>query len=163
MKKILCIGFVILAFNLFAQDTISVGESFIEKELVFNKNTNELFTSIIQNKNRKKVKSELHYIDGRLRKEFFFYNTKKQAISEEFNYFENGKLEKTIKYHSTGMPYLYRYYNQNDEFYLEEFYKNDRLESSIEFKNGKKHGKQFCYDSNGIPITIYFENGKQIK
>ena len=78
--------------------------------------------------------------------------------SDDFNYYL-----RLFKNKSGFYAYLYDYSKMKwHKFDVKEYYKNGVLESSTNYKNGKKDGIMICHDKEGNLLQFVYKEGKLI-
>lgn len=163
--KILLI--VILFFGkLYSQETIEFNNVFFENGIAYNKLNNEIFSGIVQNKNKSgHIKFEEIYVNGKLTKTLLYYNFKSEQIVCDETLFnsETNKKEKHTRFSSDGKKYWETKFNENEKKSEFNSYENGNLILHVEYKNGKKDGKWFCYNDDGTKCEMEYSNGKKIK
>jgi|GEM_PF-6048873 len=166
MKIKVLIIFTLLSFNCFAQEKIELRNIYFENRIAFNELTNQVFTGIAQNKNKKGyIKSEEVYENGILLKKLLYYNIHfKQIVSDEtiFNPKTNKKITH-LRYSSDGKIYWETIFDENQRKSEFNTYENGINTLHEEYLNGKKHGKWFKICDDGTECKKEYSNGKKIK
>ncbi|MDR7209255.1 hypothetical protein [Flavobacterium piscis] len=54
-------------------------------------------------------------------------------------------------------------FDENGKKILEEYYSENKITYSCEYKEGKKNGKELCLSKKNGMITNFYDNGKKIK
>ena len=163
--KILVI--LILIFGkTFSQEKTAWNNVYWENEIAYTKQNNQLFTGIVQNKNKNgHIKYEEVYSNGKLNKSLVYYNIyPEQIVSTEtiFNPETNKKI-KLLNYSSNGKNKWETNFDDNEKKSEFNFYEDGKLVEHKEFFQGKKNGKWFCFEKDGSKCEIEYKNGKKIK
>jgi len=155
---------IFFSLHLYSQDSLNIKEVYIENNLTYRKDNNELFSGIAYKfKHKNHLLGTVEFKKGGLIKLTTYFNGKKKIISEEIFYNDNGKIEKKIKY---GYSRDYKWiecYDENSNKIAEEDYSNGKLVYKCPFLNNKKHGIQISINENGEKSECKFINGKHIK
>lgn len=165
--KIIFIFFLFLISNfLFSQEIYQNKDVYFDNNIAYKVSDNKTISGIVEfrdNKNIIFLKKE--FLNGTLIKLFEYYNVRKmnfrEVVAREIEY-KNGKIISKIFYRSTGEKFGYIAYDESGKKKLEEYYKNGVLESSTNYKNGKKDGIMICHDKEGNLLQFVYKEGKLI-
>ncbi|MCL9804394.1 hypothetical protein NAT51_02590 [Flavobacterium amniphilum] len=173
MKNLLLL--FLLSFNFtFSQENFvnSYVHIYGKDGLVYKVKDNQLFTGTISFiKKNGVIRHKTVFNNGYLTNTYLYYNKSSRGkISEETVYYQEKVNEdvpklhpkKIISYHSTGEIYNIKYYDLEGENYLEESFEDGKLTYSCEYKNGKKHGKEYCTTRKCGEETVMYSKGKKI-
>ncbi|WP_333694823.1 hypothetical protein [Flavobacterium sp.] len=167
MKNLLFILFFYTSFAYSQKTFINTRDSiYMNKELFYTTNNNTLFDGYFDRvkKNGVIISREV-YENGILKKILFYYNkSAKGKVYLEIQYSlesSNYYKKKEIYYHSNGEIYKVKDFDLVNLANLV-LYENGTIVYSCEYKNGKKHGIEICYDKNNNLIQFQYENGKKI-
>ncbi|CAD0002608.1 hypothetical protein [Flavobacterium salmonis] len=164
--------FFLLFFSLqsFSQDTTALNpkDIYVKENLVYKTADDSIFTGSVEihrwTNNVLLAKEE--YKDGIIVLFTTYYNKSMKGIpSRKTYYYENAffKKKKENRLDFDGNIDSTIYFDENGDKTLEEFYSENKLVYSCEYKGGKKNGKELCLsDKNGM-ITNFYDNGKKLK
>ena len=159
--------YILLFFSqkIVSQKIFSKNEIFAKDSLVYEINSNQLFTGIIQNYAHKNHWiSEIEFLNGILKKSGFYYNGKEQIVSDEIYYFGNNKkIQKKIKYSLDHNLVWIKHFDKKGFKILEEEFKDNILTYSCPFSNNKKNGVVFSLNKKGEKNECEYINGNYIK
>lgn len=150
-----------------AQEVVAFDDLYIDEELIYKDSDDSLFTGICE-KRRKNghLVLEEFFKNGVILVSKYYYNGQKKIMSDSVIY----NPTKPNKY-----KVLYRFnlktqkiseknsYDENGKLILVENFKNDKLTYSCEYNGKKKHGREFCYSKDDVPIEFQYINGKKVK
>lgn len=148
-----------------AQDRIDYKEIYYENFLAYRYADDHLFSGIAFKARRNgHVVYEDSIVNGHLIKMRVFFNRDPKKISTEYYYYPNSfEIQKEVRYEYKRPYVTHIYYNTNGKRRLEETYLDTVVTYKCEYKNGKKHGIEFCINEDGSKWSKTYENGKRIK
>ncbi|TAI46953.1 hypothetical protein [Flagellimonas allohymeniacidonis] len=150
----------------FGQDNLDIKEIYIDNGLVYKVSNNTRFTGVAQ-KVRKNghVVFEDFYNDGVILHSINYFNSRNKEPAAKTIYHKNFVPKQTVKYLSNekGAWQELTHYDENGLKILEETKRDGIITYSCEFLNGKKHGKEYCFEEDGTKLTFYYRRGKKIK
>ncbi|MCT8341215.1 hypothetical protein MG296_14205 [Flavobacteriaceae bacterium TK19130] len=166
MRKILLIILILTFGNTFSQKTVDLRDIYTEEGLTYSSNDNKLFSGKAQHirKNGHLVYEE-YFEDGKLTKTITYYNgTDEPTPSTITEYYIGTDNKKTTTNYGLKKPTVeFVHYDQNGNRTLIERFEDENLIYRCEFQNNRKHGIEFCLDNNGEELRIEYENGKKVK
>lgn len=123
------------------------------------------FSGIAESKNNKgHLIFDEEYDNGFKTKYTLYYNGGNKAIARQIYYFEKSfSKQKEIKYSGDKSKTWYTHFGADGKKTFKETYIGTDLIYSCEYKNSKKHGKEFCIKKDGSNSVRYYQNGKKIK
>jgi len=164
---LLCTVFQVSAQNRAVLDTIAMDEVYMENELVYRYADDERFTGISQSKRKNgHLTYEGEYQDGVILVDYQYYNGKQKVLSHKtlYNRYKPWIREKEYFYGSKGKWNQTTYFDENGKKKLVEQHKKDgRLYYRCTYVDGKKHGKEICFEADGSEIVDEFLEGKKVK
>jgi antitoxin component YwqK of YwqJK toxin-antitoxin module len=168
MKKLITVLFFFFALSGFGQEkTYAEGEIYFYDDLAYKESDGHLFTGTIPvHKKNGRLISEETYTKGFLTKEVRYFNKSgtPKIYSETYFYEAEFKRQKVVYYYPNGSLYRINYFDLNEEKTLMEDYDDtNKLIYSCEYKNGRKHGKEFCITKKCANMTDYYVDGKKVK
>ena len=168
--KYIILLFLFLTFSkLFAQETVSINEIYIDNNNIAHKVENdEKFTGFAQ-KTRKNghIIYEDEFENGIILVNYSYFNSSDKRLAGKMIYNQNKPFvfEKFIEYKSNKNAdwQEIKSYDQNGIKILEETITDGKTTYRCEFLNGKKHGTEFCIKEDGSDLIIEYKNGKKVK
>ena len=163
----LLILIILFTFNeLISQEIIGMKEVYIDNNLVYKNETDELFTGIAQSKRKNgHLVYEEEYKNGIILSSNLYYNGKEIRVSNKtiYNPEKPLVLSKEIKYNLEGEIFETTTYNDNGIKILVEQFKNGKLTYSCQYSGKKKHGLELGYGEDGkkLKYRCEFINGKK--
>jgi antitoxin component YwqK of YwqJK toxin-antitoxin module len=163
MKKILLLYlFIIYSATSFGQERINRNDIYLKDKLAYTKADNKLFTGIAESRTGKgHLTFEEEYKEGYKSKYTLYYNGSTLAAREIYYHDRSLIKQKEVKYSGDKSKTWFRHYDVNGSKVLEETYENSKLIYSCEFRDNKKHGKEFCITKKS-DFTEFYENGKKV-
>jgi antitoxin component YwqK of YwqJK toxin-antitoxin module len=153
MKNILLIIFICFLNQLSAQEKVGMKDLYVENDLTYKIADDKLFSGQAQHvrKNGHLVYEE-YFENGKLTKSITYYNgTEKPTPARETNF---GLDKPTTEY---------KHFDKSGKKTLIEQYENDKLIYRCEYQKNKKHGIEYCLNEDGTELRTEYRNGKKIK
>lgn len=169
--KLKCLLIILGIFNysiIYAQDTLSIENIYLENSIVYDAKSELAFTGVAQKmrKNGHLVFEEV-YDQGILVEFRGYYNGNTKRLSDKIFYYRDKPFvpKEAIRYYTNKKQAIIETtsYNRNEEKTLVTRYADTTLIYKCSYKNGKKNGKEFCYDKNDKPLITTFKEGKKVK
>jgi len=167
LKILIFCTFLFFGNFVFSQQIVSFNETYISDEnLVYNTQTDKPFTGKAQRKRKNgHLVYEEEYKNGFIIESTVYYNrTKEPTPATKFLYDEknNFRAIKKIQFGLKKNTKMITHFDINGRKKLFESYLDGNLIYSCEYKNNRKHGKEFCI-VDGEDIVIEYINGKKVK
>jgi len=167
LKSILLITVLSTLFG-YGQDTIGINEIYIDDGLAYRVANETIFTRVAQRVRKNgHVVFEEFYNSGKILSDIAYFNFHDKKPSEETIYHDSKNFvpHKRIKYLSNkhGQWQEIIHYDLNGQKILEETIKEGKTTYMCEFLNGKKHGREYCFDDDGNELIFQYQDGKKIK
>ena len=163
--KYLLLLVLISSYKVNSQDTLSLKEVYIDKDLVY-KMDGQRFSGLAQDKRKNgKLNYEEYYKDGVILWSNMYFNTKEKKVSDKtiYNRYKLWVIEKEIRFRLSQDTLQIKTYDDNGKKILLEQFENNKLTYSCQYDGRKKHGKEFCFDDDGKELIIEYVNGKKKK
>ena len=166
MKYKILLIIILISSKLFAQEKIELNNVYFDNGIAYNKINNQIFTGVAQNKKKNgHIKFEEFYENGKLTKTLLYYNIySEQIVSDEtiFNSKTN-KKERHLRFSSDKKKYWETKFDENEQKSEFNSYLNGIQVLHEKYKNGKKDGKWFCIYKDGTKCEMEYSKGKKIK
>ena len=164
--KTYCLTLLLLGGGfLYAQDTLSVKEVYLDQDLAYQEDTNSLFTGIVQAKRGKqKTSYEQVYNQGVIQSEVVYYRGHREKPMFR-TYYQAEKpwvFQKIYYYHKKKEKYEITSFDADGKQVLIQRYEKGKLTYSCEYDGRVKDGKEICYAENGDQTVLAFEKGEKI-
>lgn len=167
MKKVV----FLLAFCIFqvvlAQEIVDIKNIYLHEDgRIYKITTNQPFSGHAQ-----KIRGNGHLVyedyfeSGFLTETTIYFNrTKEPKPSRRIEYYDKTFLKKKETNYSLSKPTIELiFFDINGRKTLIEQYENDRLTYRCPYSRNKKHGTEFCINTNGKESTFEYRYGKKIK
>ncbi|NHF61626.1 hypothetical protein FK220_019935 [Flavobacteriaceae bacterium TP-CH-4] len=166
MKNILLIVLICFLTQVSAQEIVGMKDLYVENDLTYKVAGGKLFSGQAQNvrKNGHLVYEE-YFDNGKLTKSIIYYNgTEKPTPARETEfYLETQTKRKETNYGLSKATIEFKHYDKNGKKTLIEQYENEKLIYRCEYQKNKKHGIEYCLDDDGTELRIEYRNGKKNK
>lgn len=165
MKMYFLILLLLWVGLLYAQDTLSVKEVYLDKDLAYQEDTNGLFTGIVQAKRGKqKTSYEQVYDMGVIQSEVVYYRGDHEKPQFR-TYYQPKKpwvFQKIYYYHKKKEKYEITSFDEDGKKVLIQRFEKGKLTYSCEYDGIVKNGQEICYAVNGDQTVLEFEKGERI-
>lgn len=150
-------------FRLSSQELINYDDIYLENNLAYKYNDEKLFSGIAQIKKKNgQISHELEYDKGVILSQKIYARKKGKGLLRKIIYDPQKPYKelKQIRYFS-GIEET-KCFDDKGKCKLIEQRKNGVLFYSCEYLNGKKNGREICFNDDGTQTIVKFSNGKKI-
>jgi len=166
MKNILLIIFICLLNQLSSQEIVGMKDLYVENDLTYKVSDEKLYSGQAQHvrKNGHLVYEE-YFDNGKLTKSITYYNgTEKPTPATETEYDSETQTKRKETNYGLNKPTTeFKHFDINGNKTLIEQYENEKLIYRCEYQKNKKHGIEFCLNDDGTEMRIEYRNGKKVK
>lgn len=162
--------FLFINLQSFSQEKVALTpkEIYSKEGIVYKSSNDSIFTGSIEFHRRTNniLLAKQDFKDGFIILLIEYYNKSKKGIPSRKTYYydhEFFKKKRQDRLDFDGSIDSTIYFDENENKILEEFYSENTLIYSCQYKDGRKDGKQFCLSKNGEAINSIYQNGKKVK
>ncbi|ADY29306.1 hypothetical protein [Cellulophaga lytica] len=164
-KNLVLILFLSLFYlsRLSSQQLIDYEDIYLENNLAYKYNDEKLFSGIAQIKKKNgQISYELEYDKGVILSQKIYARKKDKGLLREIIYDPQKPYKelKQLRYFSDVEET--KYFDDKGKRKLIEQRRNGLLFYSCEYLNGKKNGRQICFNDDGTKTIVEFSNGKKL-
>jgi antitoxin component YwqK of YwqJK toxin-antitoxin module len=165
-SKFLLTLILIINQNLSSQEVVDHVALNKNADLIFKASNDSLFTGICERrrKNGHLVFAE-YFENGVILSAKYYFNGKQKIMSDSVIYNPNKpyKYKELYRFNLQSQITEKNSYDTDGKLILVENFDNGKLIYSCQYKDKKKHGREFCYSKEDKALEFEYLNGKKVK